>query len=92
MTIKSRPLPEDVQERKFLHRTFNQWLCTGNEAEFAQFDAVRERFAPNEVCSVISLIRGCRGDPALYEQLPETLRQLLQERNLPPTCVGAQVL
>ena len=92
MPFKAQPLTSDVEERKRIHAVFNDWLCLATEEEFQQLEQTRERFAPHQVCSIVSLIRGCLDQKELVQSLPATLRQLLKERNLPPTCVDAQAL
>lgn len=80
MTFKSRPLAKDVQERKLFHSIFKEWLHVANEEDFTRFERARELFAPNRVCSAISLVRGCLERTELENMLPPTLRQLLRER------------
>ena len=83
---------QDADERKRFHAIFNDWLSQASEEEFAQLNEVRERFAPNQVCSVITLVRGCLTRQDLAADLPESLRQLLLMRNWPQAYAGAQVL
>ena len=92
MPFKTQPLTSDVEERKRIHAVFNDWLCQATDEEFQQLEQTRERFAPHQVCSIVSLIRGCLSRDDLAQSLPESLRQLLQARNLPPACADAQAL
>ena len=92
MPFKTQPLTSDVEERKRIHAVFNDWLCQASEEEFQQLEQTRERFAPHQVCSIVSLVRGCLVREDLSQGLPATLRQLLKERNLPPACADAQAL
>ncbi len=92
MSFKAQPLPADIEERKRIHAAFNDWLCQATDEEFQQLEQTRERFAPHQVCSIVSLIRGCLSRDDLAQSLPESLRQLLQARNLPPACADAQAL
>lgn len=92
MPFKTQPLTSDVEERKRIHAVFNDWLCQATDEEFQQLEQTRERFAPHQVCSIVSLIRGCLVQKELVQSLPASLRQLLQARNLPPACADAQAL
>lgn len=92
MNFKAHPLPADLEERKRIHAAFNDWVSQANDGEFLKLEQVRERFAPHQVCSIVSLVRGCLVREDLAQQLPESLRQLLKERNLPPACADAQAL
>ena len=92
MPFKAQPLTSDVEERKRIHAVFNDWLCQATDEEFQQLEQTRERFAPHQVCSIVSLIRGCLVQKELVQSLPASLRQLLQARNLPPACADAQAL
>ena len=90
MSFKTRLLPHDVQERKELHAVFNRWIFLASEDEFEQLSDLREQFAPQQVCSVIRLLHGCMQEPTLLSQMPSSLRQLLQERTLLPSCAAAK--
>ena len=92
MPFKAQPLTSDVEERKRIHAVFNDWLCLATEEEFQQLEQTRERFAPHQVCSIVSLIRGCLVQKELVQSLPASLRQLQQARNLPPVCADAKAL
>ena len=92
MPFKTQPLTSDVEERKRIHAVFNDWLCQATDEEFQQLEQTRERFASHQVCSIVSLIRGCLVQKELVQSLPASLRQLLQARNLPPACADAQAL
>lgn len=83
MSFKTIPQNWDIQQRKQLHIAFNIWLSQASETEF-------EQFAPYQVCSIIRLIRGCIQEPALLSQMPQSLRQLLRERNLLRPCAAAK--
>ena len=83
----------DARERRRLHQVFNQWLSKANEDDYHELDAVREHFAPNEVCSVVRLLRGCLADPGLMARLPPSLRSLLEQAmNLPPASSDVKAL
>ena len=92
MPFKAQPLATDVEERKRIHAAFNEWVCQANDEDFLQLEQARERIAPHQVCSIVSLIRGCLAREDMAQSLPDSLRQLLKERNLPPACAGAQAL
>ena len=92
MSFKAQPLPADIEERKRIHAAFNDWVSQANDEEFQQLEQTRERFAPHQVCSIVSLIRGCLVQKELVQSLPASLRQLLQARNLPPVCADAKAL
>ena len=89
-SFKTIPQNWDIQQRKQLHVAFNIWLSQASETEFEQFANLREQFAPYQVCSIIRLIRGCIQEPALLSQMPQSLRQLLRERNLLRPCAAAK--
>lgn len=77
MTFKCKPLSADVEERKRYHAIFNAWLIQASEAECQQFEDVRDRIAPNEVCSVVSLLRRCLASQELMQLLPPSMLRLL---------------
>ena len=75
---------KDAQERRLFHSIFNEWVMTqASEEDWQQLEQARERFAPNEVCSAVRLVRDCLARQELAQELPQSLRQLLQERNWP---------
>lgn len=77
---------KDAQERRLFRSIFNEWVMTqASEEDWQQLEQARERFAPNEVCSAVRLVRGCLA----RQELPQSLRQLLQERNWPQSCDDA---
>ena len=81
---------KDAQERRLFRSIFNEWVMTqASEEDWQQLEQARERFAPNEVCSAVRLVRGCLARQELAQELPQSLRQLLQERNWPQSCDGA---
>lgn len=80
---------KDAQERRLFRSIFNEWVMTqASEEDWQQLEQARERFAPNEVCSAVRLVRGCLARQELAQELPQSLRQLLQERNWPQSCDG----
>ena len=92
MTFNIFALTADAQERMLFHSIFNEWLSRASDEDWQQLEQARERFAPNEVCSAVRLVRRCLARRDLARELPQSLRQLLQERNWPPTCDGAIAL
>ena len=81
--------PLDDEQRKLFHAIFNQWFADASEADYAQLDVARERYAPGQVCSMVSLVRGCFARPDLQADLPQSLVQRLREGNwLRPTSVS----
>ena len=81
---------KDAQERRLFRSIFNEWVMTqASEEDWQQLEQARERFAPNEVCSAVRLVRGCLARQELAQELPQSLRQLLQERNWPQVCDDA---
>ena len=75
---------KDAQERRLFRSIFNEWVMTqASEEDWQQLEQARERFAPNEVCSAVRLVRDCLARQELAQELPQSLRQLLQERNWP---------
>ena len=71
-----------TEDRAQIHQAFNDWLNVASEEDNVQLGLAREAFAPNQVCSAITLIQGCMTDDQLEQQLPASLRALLRERNL----------
>ena len=71
-----------TEDRAQIHQAFNDWLNVASEEDNVQLGLAREAFAPNQVCSAITLIQGCMTDDNLEQQLPASLRALLRERNL----------
>ena len=83
MTFNIFALTADAQERMLFHSIFNEWLSRASDEDWQQLEQARERFAPNEVCSAVRLVRRCLARQELVQELPLSLRQLLQERNWP---------
>ncbi len=92
MTYKSHALPADAQERKQFHAALSQWMCEASDEEFLKLEQARERFAPNQICSIFNLVSGCLARKELEELVPPKLRQLLRERNWPQACASAKAL
>ena len=93
MTFNIFALTADAQERMLFHSIFNEWVMAhASEDDWLQLEQAREHFAPNEVCSAVRLVRRCLARRDLARELPQSLRQLLQERNWPPACDGAIAL
>lgn len=92
MTFKSHPTPAEQQERKQFHAALSQWMCEASDEEFLKLEQARERFAPNQICSIFNLVSGCLARNELEDLVPPLLRQRLRERNLPPACADAQAL
>ena len=92
MTFNIFALTANAQERKLFHSIFNKWLNRTSDENWQQLEKARERFAPNEVCSAVRLVRGCLARQELEQELPQSLRQLLRERNWPQACDGAIAL
>ena len=83
MTFNIFALTADAQERMLFHSIFNEWLSRASDEDWQQLEQAREHFAPNEVCSAVRLVRRCLARQELVQELPLSLRQLLQERNWP---------
>ena len=93
MTFNNLSVANDDQERRLFHSIFNEWVMAhASEEDWQQLEQARERFAPNEVCSAVRLVRGCLARQELEQELPQSLRQLLRERNWPQACDGAIAL
>lgn len=82
--------PLDDEQRKLFHAIFSEWFAGASEADYIQLDVARERYAPGQVCSMITLVRGCFAQPQLRSELPQTLTRLLRERNWPRPTVAAK--
>ena len=81
---------KEAQERRLFRSIFNEWVkAHASEEDWQQLEQAREHFAPNEVCSAVRLVRRCLARQELVQELPLSLRQLLQERNWPQVCDGA---
>ena len=91
MTFNNLSVANDDQERRLFHSIFNEWVMAhASEDDWLQLEQACERFAPNHVvCSTIRLVRDCLARQELAQELPQSLRQLLQERNWPQSCDGA---
>ena len=74
-------LPMSDESRKQFHAIYNDWLTNASEGDFEKLEHAREHFAPGQVCSMVSLVRGCLNNPEFRPDLPESLVQLLRERN-----------
>ena len=83
---------QDEQQRKVFHAAFKDWLCQASDEDYQQLEQARDLFAPNQVCSVFKMARGCMTRTDLAGQLPASLRQLLQERNWPQAGAGVTAL
>lgn len=92
MNFKSKPLQIDVEERTRFHAIFNSWLNHASDQDYEQLELARDQFAPNQVCSAVTLVSGCMARKDLEQQLPASLRQLLKERSWPQADAGAKAL
>jgi len=90
MTFNIFSVAADAQERMLFHSIFNEWVMAhASEDDWLQLEQACERFAPNHVvCSAVRLVRDCLARQELAQELPQSLRQLLQERNWPQFCDG----
>lgn len=84
--IQSSTQPLSTTQRMALHSIFNAWLAQASEDDYEQLETARQAFAPHQVCSSIRLIQGCLARRELEQRLPESLRQLMKERNWPQPC------
>lgn len=75
--------PLDNEQRELFHAIFNEWFAGASETDYAMLEAARERVAPGQICSMVSLVRGCFARPDLMAELPESLVQLFRARNWP---------
>ncbi|MBR5705552.1 MAG: hypothetical protein IKX21_06260 [Deltaproteobacteria bacterium] len=76
------PELRDIQERRMIHNVWNAWFAQADECEWNQYKELRWAFAPGQPCSVTRLIRACLDNPYLASQLPQSLRERLQEASL----------
>ncbi len=79
----------DDQERRLFHSIFGNWLLSASDEDLDRLEEARECYALHQVCSTVSLVRGCLQRPDLTPSLPQSLRQLLQERRWPQAASGA---
>lgn len=89
---QSSTQPLSTAQRMALHSIFNAWLAQACEDDYEQLEAARVKFAPNQVCSSIRLIQGCLAQRELEQLLPESLRQLMKERNWPQPCADVSAV
>jgi hypothetical protein len=73
------PLADET--RKQFHAIFNDWMVNASDADFGKLETAKTQYAPFQVCSMVTLVRGCLANQDLRSALPETLVQLLRERN-----------
>ncbi|MCO8252167.1 hypothetical protein [Comamonas thiooxydans] len=74
-----RVIEWDKEDRRLI----NKWLLLCTDDDYAQLFALRERVAPGEVCSIVKLVRMCFAHQNWIDDLPASLVQLMQVRNLP---------
>ena len=86
--FKTRPLPHEAANRRLFHAVFADWTCNASEAEFDQLERLRDQFAPNTVCSSLSLVQFHLERKDLAKKLPPTLRSRLQAKHWPRACVA----
>lgn len=85
MTTKPSPKVESSEwseeRRKALHSIFNEWMATCPAEDYQQLMELRERIAPGQVCSIVSLIRSCFARSDWLADVPQSLLQLMRARN-----------
>ncbi|GKT25124.1 hypothetical protein AVHM3334_16950 [Acidovorax sp. SUPP3334] len=74
-------LPRLAQEqRQLFHAVLRQWLTAAPAPDCDKLIMARERHAPGQRCSMLTLVRSCFTQPALRADLPESLVHLLVQR------------
>ena len=61
------------------------WINQADDAELEQYAALHKALGKTVgKCSPADLVSACQGNPRLVQQLPQLLRERLQEANLLP--------